>query len=127
MPKFQIHITKIIRSVKMLNKTCIFSLLAFGLILAPNVASADQETIQEINQSGTAIGRDSRVNQRANQRSTQRQSRKGRRCSYDSQRQRSRQRIDQNAVAEDGSRVDQNADQRNDQRQRIRRGRFDCD
>ncbi len=111
----------------MLEKAYIFSLLTVSLILAPNVASAEQTTEQIINQRGTAVGRDSQVNQRAIQRSTQRQSRKGYRCSSDSQRQFSRQRIDQDGYAENRSRVNQNAVQRNDQRQKIRRGRFGCD
>lgn len=110
----------------MLKKGYIFSLLAVSLILAPNVAFAEQETEQIINQIGTAVGRDSEVNQRAVQRSSQRQSRKGARCS-DSQRQYSRQRINQDGYAERGSRVDQNAEQRSNQSQKIRRGRYYCD
>lgn len=110
----------------MLKKSYIFSLLAVSLILAPNIAFAEQETEQIINQTGTAVGRDSEVNQRAVQRSTQRQYRKGARCSSDSQRQHSRQRINQNGYAEYGSRVDQNAEQRNNQRQTIRKSRFGC-
>ena len=109
----------------MLKKVCTLGLLATTLILAPTVAFADQDTVQEINQSGTAAGRGSRVRQTAKQRSRQEQERKGRKCASDFQRQRSRQRIDQDAVAVDGGIVDQNAEQDNDQRQSIRRGRYD--
>ncbi|KST68488.1 hypothetical protein [Mastigocoleus testarum] len=111
----------------MLKKAYIFSLLAASLILMPTVAFAEQEVIQEINQSGTASD-NSRVRLRGYQRSTQRQSRKGRRCASDRQDQFSRQRINQRGVAEDDSTVEQNARQISDQRQKIRRGRFDrCD
>lgn len=109
----------------MLKKFCTLGLLATTLILAPTVAFAEQDTIQEVNQSGTAAGRGSRVRQNARQTSRQEQERRGRKCSSDYQRQRSRQRIDQDAFAADGGIVDQNAEQNNDQRQSIRRGRYD--
>ena len=109
----------------MLKKVCTLGLLATTLVLAPTVAFAGQDTVQEINQSGTAAGRGSRVRQSATQRSRQEQERRGRRCASDSQRQRSRQRIDQDAIAEDGGLVDQNAEQNSDQRQSIRRSRYD--
>lgn len=115
----------------MLKKTWTLSLLAATLILAPTVATANQVTDQEINQTGTALGSGSRVDQEANQKSSQRQRRRGGysggNCSYGSQRQRSRQRIDQDAYAEDGGLVRQRADQGSRQRQTIRGSRYDCD
>ncbi len=106
----------------MLNKAYALSLLAATLIFAPTVATANQVSDQEINQTGTAYGSGSRVEQDASQRSSQSQRRRGYqgdKYSPDSQRQRSRQLINQDGYAEDGGRVRQRASQRSRQRQNI--------
>ncbi len=106
----------------MIGKISTFGLLAAALIVAPSTAFAGQGTTQEINQEATAIGSGSRAVQNSRQISIQRQQRIGPRngrCNKDSQSQRSNQRIDQNAVAIDGSVVEQNAEQINIQRQLI--------
>lgn len=100
----------------MVKKTSTFGLLAAALIVMPTAAFADSSSQQELNQSATAVGYGSQVNQRANQTSTQYQNRPGYIYhGYGSQR--SNQLINQNGVAIDGSRVDQNANQVNMQRQ----------
>lgn len=111
----------------MIGKISTLGLLATVLIVAPNAAFAGQGTTQDINQEATAIGSGSRVIQNSRQVSIQRQKRLGprnRRCSTDSQSQRSNQRISQNAVAIDGGVVNQNADQVNFQRQLILGSRY---
>ncbi|MBR8838633.1 MAG: hypothetical protein DSM106950_32690 [Stigonema ocellatum SAG 48.90 = DSM 106950] len=99
-----------------MKRTYTFGLLAAALIVMPTAAFAESSSQQELNQSATAIGYGSQVNQRANQRSIQYQNRAGY-IYHGSGSQRSNQLINQNGVAIDGSRVDQNANQVNMQHQ----------
>ncbi|WP_017317408.1 hypothetical protein [Mastigocladopsis repens] len=109
----------------MVRKFHTLGVLAAALIVLPTTAFAQSTTRQEINQSGTAEGYRSQVNQSAKQRSSQRRDRVGSpyyngcRSEYGSQR--ADQRINQNGYAADGSLVDQNAEQQNSQRQETRR------
>jgi hypothetical protein len=109
----------------MVNKTYSFGLLAAALILVPSAAFAgDQGSQQELNQSATAVGSGSRVNQHADQTSIQYQNQAGRGCNA-AQSQGSAQLINQNGLAVNGSLVDQRANQLNRQTQ-IAAGRRHC-
>ena len=96
----------------MVKKTSTFGLLAAALIMVPTTAFAESSTQQELNQSATAAGYGSRVNQRANETSIQRQTRVGNHygCGWDPQSQGSSQLANQNGTAFDGGHVDQRAD-----------------
>ena len=95
----------------MVKKTYTFGLLAAALIMVPTAAFAQSGTQQELNQSATAVGYGSRVNQRANETSIQRQTRVGNHygCGWDTQSQGSSQLANQNGTAFDGGHVDQRA------------------
>lgn len=95
----------------MVKKTYTFGLLAAALIMVPSAAFAQSGTQQELNQSATAVGYGSRVNQRANETSIQRQTRVGNHygCGWDPQSQGSSQLANQNGTAFDGGHVDQRA------------------
>jgi hypothetical protein len=106
----------------MLKKNFTFGLIAAAMILTPGSAFAGDQSssLQEINQSATAIGNRSRVNQEAKQTSiqTQRGAGNGKRT------QRSKQVINQNGVAIDGGKVNQRAIDFNRQEQISRHPRF---
>lgn len=105
-----------------MKKYLAFGLIAAAMIVAPATAFAGDSstTRQEINQSATAIGNGSSVNQQAKQTSIQEQrgSRTGDRT------QRSNQLINQDGVAIDGGRVEQRATDFNRQQQFQRKSRF---
>lgn len=111
----------------MMKKNSTLGLLAAAFIILPSAAFAGQRTNQVTNQEATAIGSGSRVIQNGRQISIQRQERRGhhnRRCGQNSQLQNSNQRIEQNAVAINGSTVEQDAEQINIQRQLILGSRY---
>jgi hypothetical protein len=103
----------------MFKKTYTFGLLAAALIIVPTAAFAgDQGSQQELDQSATAVGSGSRVNQHADQTSIQYQNRPGRYSGCNAnQSQASSQLIHQNGLAVNGSLVDQRANQLNRQSQ----------
>ncbi|MEC4816686.1 MAG: hypothetical protein SAK29_25975 [Scytonema sp. PMC 1069.18] len=104
----------------MVKKISALTILATALIVLPSTAFAESVTRQEINQSGTAEGYGSQVNQSARQRSTQRRETRGshsNRCKYGSGSQYSNQYVSQAGYAVNGSRVNQNANQRSSQSQ----------
>ena len=102
-----------------MKRNLAFGLIAAAMIVAPSTAFAgDSASRQEINQSATAIGNGSSVNQQAKQTSIQEQ-----RGSRPGDRQRSNQLINQDGVAIDGGRVEQRATDFNRQEQ-IRKSRF---
>jgi hypothetical protein len=104
----------------MVKKISALTILATALIVLPSTAFAESVTRQEINQSGTAEGYGSQVNQSARQRSTQRKETRdsyGNRCRHGSGSQYSNQYIGQAGYAENGSRVNQSANQRSSQSQ----------
>lgn len=104
----------------MVKKICTLSILATALFVLPSTAFAESVTRQEINQSGTAEGYGSQVNQSARQRSSQRRETRGsynNGCRPGSGSQYSDQYIGQNGYAADGSRVNQRANQESTQRQ----------
>ena len=103
-----------------MKKYLAFGLIAAAMIVAPATAFAgDSVSRQEINQSATAIGNGSSVNQQAKQTSIQEQ-----RGSRPSDRQRSNQLINQDGVAIDGGRVEQRATDFNRQQQFQKNSRF---
>jgi hypothetical protein len=109
-----------IDEVKKMKKYLAFGLIAAAMIVAPAAAFAgDSVSRQEINQSATAIGNGSSVNQQAKQTSIQEQ-----RGSRPGDRQRSNQLINQDGVAIDGGRVEQRATDFNRQQQFQRKSRF---
>jgi Ni/Co efflux regulator RcnB len=106
--------------VNKMKKNLVFGLIAAAMIVAPAAAKAgDSASRQEINQTATAIGNGSSVNQQAKQTSIQEQ-----RNSRSGDRQRSNQVINQDGVAIDGGRVEQRANDFNHQQQIQRKSRF---
>lgn len=105
-----------------MKKNLVFGLIAAAMIVAPTAAFAGDSSVtrQEINQTATAIGNGSSVNQQAKQTSIQEQrgSRTGNRI------QRANQLINQDGVAIDGGRVEQRATDFNRQQQIQRNSRF---
>jgi hypothetical protein len=108
-----------LHEVKKMKRNLAFGLIAAAMIVAPATALADSVSRQEINQSATAIGNGSKVDQQAKQTSIQEQ-----RGARPGDRQRSNQLINQDGVAIDGGRVEQRASDFNRQEQVQRRFRL---